>query len=75
MPVLTPGLGTDGNHSCGLRSITAADEDSAATYFVVDGPLWSANQSGCWTVSLLGVVDHSAFHAAGDGHDLAGDVA
>jgi hypothetical protein len=56
MPVLTPGLGTDGNHSCGLRSNTAADEDSAAA-------------------SFLGVVDHSAFHAAGDGHDLAGDMA
>ena len=23
---------------------------------------------------LLGVVDHPAFHAAGDGHDLAGDM-
>jgi hypothetical protein len=56
MPVLTPGLGTDGNHSCGLRSNTAADEDSAAA-------------------SLLGVVDHSAFHAAGDRYDLAGDMA
>ena len=56
MPVLTPGLGTDGNHSCGLRSITAADEDSAAA-------------------SFLGVVDDTAFHAAGDRHDLAGDMA
>ena len=31
IPVLTPGPGTDGNHSCGLRSIEAADEDSAAS--------------------------------------------
>src|SRR3954453_5757503 len=28
---LTPGPGTDGNHSCGFRSNAAADEDSAAT--------------------------------------------
>jgi hypothetical protein len=26
----TPRPGTDGNHSCGLRSTVAADEDSAA---------------------------------------------
>jgi hypothetical protein len=59
MVVLTPRPGTDGNHSCGLRSIVAADEDSAAAYLVV---------------SLL-LVDDAALHAAGDRDDLPGHVA
>ena len=65
MPVLTPGPGTDGNHSCGLPECAAADEDSAATFSLrepADDP-------------RLLVVDDPAFHASSDRDDLAGHVA
>ncbi len=42
MPVLTPGPGTDGNHSCGLPEYAAPSEDLGATFLFVDDPAFHA---------------------------------
>ena len=85
IPVLTPGPGTDGNHSCGLRSIEAADEDSAASSSLLERSTLrpeierqTAARRRSRHTSMpapSGVVDDAAFHAAGDGDHLAGDMA
>ena len=83
IPVLTPGPGTDGNHSCGLRSIEAADEDSAASSSLLERSTLrfkierqtAAPAKPARPLPLSGVVDDSAFHAAGDCDHLAGDMA
>jgi hypothetical protein len=59
MSVVTPGPGTDGNHSCGLRSDGGGGR-GLRRHLLGD------------QCSLL--VDDAAFHAAGDRDDLARDV-
>src|SRR5438128_9132796 len=51
IPVLTPGPGTDGNHSCGLRSAVAADEDSAATSSCTTRPSMPPATVTTWPVT------------------------
>src|SRR5205809_1835881 len=58
----TPWPGTDGNQSCGCGDCGAGDEDTPALF----------SMRGGRARGLL--VDDAALHAAGDGHDLAGDV-
>ena len=54
MLVLSPGPGTDGNHSCGFGALRRRTRTPPPPF--------------------LCLVNDPAFHAAGDSHDLAGDV-